>query len=55
MNFFPTSRKVLPTFGTYCPVRVQIAQTIVPFTHFQLQALTAAHNKVKFLYTATFH
>ena len=27
----PTSRKVLPTIGTYCPVRAQIAQTVSSF------------------------
>ena len=36
--FFPTSRKVLPTFQTFCPVGVQIAQTVVHFAHFQVQA-----------------
>ena len=34
----PTSRKVLPTFQTFCPVGVQIAQTVVHFAHFQVQA-----------------
>ena len=35
--FLPTSRKVLPAFGTPCPVRSQIAQTIFHFDHFQVQ------------------
>ena len=38
-NFFlPTSRKVLPTFQTFCPVGVHFAQTVIPFAHFQVQA-----------------
>ena len=36
--FLPTSRKVLPTFQTFCPVGVKIAQTVVHFAHFQVQA-----------------
>ena len=35
--FLPTSRKVLPTFQRFCPVGVQIAQTVVHFAHFQVQ------------------
>ena len=31
-------RKILPTFQTYCPVGVQIAQMLVHFDHFQVQA-----------------
>ena len=57
--FLPTSRKVLPTFRTYCPHGVQVAQTVV---HFQVQARTAARHAVtmplhavKLLYTATVH
>ena len=40
MNKFvlPTSRKVLSTFHSFCPVGVQFAQTVVPFAHFQNQA-----------------
>ena len=38
-NFFlPTSRKVLPTFQTFCPDGVHFAQTVVHFVHFQNQA-----------------
>ena len=38
-NFFlPTSRKVLPTFQTFCPDGVHFAQTVVHFAHFQNQA-----------------
>ena len=36
--FWPTSRNVLPTFQTFCPVGVRIAQAVVHFTHFQVQA-----------------
>ena len=36
--FLPTSRKKLPTFQTFCLVGVQIAQTVVHFVHFQVQA-----------------
>ena len=36
--FLPTSRHVLPIFQTFCPVGVQIAQTVVRFAHFQVQA-----------------
>ena len=36
--FLPTSRNVLSTFQTYCPVGVQIAQMVVHFAHFQVQA-----------------
>ena len=36
--FLPTSRKVLPTFQTFCPVGVLIAQTLVHFAHFRVQA-----------------
>ena len=36
--FLPTSRKVLTTFQTFCPVGVQIAQTVVHFAHFEIQA-----------------
>ena len=32
------SRKVLSTFQTYCPVGVQVTQTVVHFAHFQVQA-----------------
>ena len=35
--FLPTSRKVLPTFQTFCLDGVQIAQTVVNFAHFQVQ------------------
>ena len=56
--FLLTSRKVLSTFGTFCPIRVQIAQTIVHFAYFQVQARMAVHlmvtvpkHTVKFLYT----
>ena len=40
MNKFvlPTSTKVLPTVQTFCPVGIQIAQTVVHFAHFQVQA-----------------
>ena len=38
-NFFlPTSRNLLPTFQTFCPVGVHLAQTVVHFAHFQVQA-----------------
>ena len=37
-SFLPTSRKVLPTFQTFCPVGIQIAQTVDQFAHFQIQA-----------------
>ena len=36
--FLPTSRKVLPTFQTFCSVLVQVAQTVVHFANFQIQA-----------------
>ena len=36
--FLPTSRKVLPTFQTFCPLGVQFAQMVVHFAHFQVQA-----------------
>ena len=36
--FLPTSRKVLPTFLTFWPDGVLIAQTVVHFIHFQVQA-----------------
>ena len=36
--FLPTSRKVLPTFQIFCPIGVQIAQKVVHFAHFQVQA-----------------
>ena len=36
--FLPTSRNDLPTFQTFCPVGVQIAQTVVHFTNFQVLA-----------------
>ena len=36
--FLPTSGKVLSTFQTFCPVGVQVAQTVVHFAHFQVQA-----------------
>ena len=36
--FLPTSRKVLPTFQTFCPVGVHFAQMVVDFAHFQVQA-----------------
>ena len=36
--FWPTSRKVLTSFQTFCPVGVQIAQMVVHFAHFQVQA-----------------
>ena len=34
----PTSRIVLPTFQTFCPFGVQIAQTVIHFAHFQVQS-----------------
>ena len=37
-TILPTSRKVLPTFQTFCPVGVQIAKSVVHFAHFQVQA-----------------
>ena len=37
-NFLPISRNVFPTFQTYCPVGVQVDQTVVHFAHFQVQA-----------------
>ena len=36
--FWPTSRKVLTSFQTFCPVGVQIAQMVVHFTLFKVQA-----------------
>ena len=39
--FLPTSRKVLTTFQTFCPVGVHMAQTVVHFAHFQVQGLQA--------------
>ena len=37
-NFFlPTSKQLLPTFQTFCPVGVHFAQTVVCFAHFQVQ------------------
>ena len=36
--FLPTSKIDLPTFQTLCPVGVKIAQTVVCFAHFQVQA-----------------
>ena len=38
MFFCPLLEKNLPTFQTFCPVGVQIAQTVVHFAHFQVQA-----------------
>ena len=38
-NFFlPTSGKVLPSFQTFCPAGVQIAQMVVRSSQFQVQA-----------------
>ena len=34
----PTSRNVLPTFQTFCPVGIQVAQTVFHFAHFQVQS-----------------
>ena len=34
----PTSRNFLSTFQTFCPVGFQVAQTVVHFSHFQVQA-----------------
>ena len=34
--FLPTSRKDLPTFQTFCPVRVHFTQTVVHFAHFHV-------------------
>ena len=36
--FLPTSRKVLPTFQTFCSVGIHFAQTVLHFAHFQNQA-----------------
>ena len=36
--FLPTSWKVLSTFWTFFPDGVQVAQTVVHFSHFQVQA-----------------
>ena len=36
--FLPTSRNVLSTFQTFCPDGVQLAQTVVQFANFQVQA-----------------
>ena len=36
--FLPTSRKILPTFQTFCPVGIQFSQTVVHFAPFQVQA-----------------
>ena len=33
----PTSRKVLSTFQTFCPVGVQVAQTVLHFAQFLYQ------------------
>ena len=35
--FLPTSRNVLLTFQRFCPIGVQIAQTVLHFDHFQIQ------------------
>ena len=35
--FLPTSRNVLPTFQTFCPIGVQIAQLVVHCAHFKVQ------------------
>ena len=35
--FWPTSRKVLPTFQTFCPVGVQIGQMVVDFATFKFR------------------
>ena len=61
-NFFlPNSRKVLPTFRTFCPDGVRSAQMGYRFAHFQVQArlavrhaVTVSLHAVKLLYTATF-
>ena len=38
-NFFlPNSGKVLPSVQTFCPAGVQIAQMVVRFSQFQVQA-----------------
>ena len=54
--------KILPSWGPYCPVGVQVAQTEVHFVQFQVQArMAACHavivplHAVKLLYTTTFH
>ena len=39
-NKQPTSRTILPTFQTFCPVGLHFAQTVVHFAHFQVQART---------------
>ena len=36
--FLPTPRNFLSFFRTYCPFWVQVAQMVVHFTHFQIQA-----------------
>ena len=49
INMLPTwatSREVLPTFGTFCPVRIWVAQTIDHFAHFEVQVLMATHHAV---------
>ena len=38
MNGWINSRKVLPTFQTFCSGGIQIAQTVIHFAHFQVQA-----------------
>ena len=59
--FLPNSRKVLPTFRTFCPDGVRSAQMGYRFAHFQVQArlavrhaVTVSLHAVKLLYTATF-
>ena len=37
-KIWPTSRKILPTFQTFCPDGGQFAQTVVHFAHFENQA-----------------
>ena len=60
-DVLPNSRKVLPTFRTFCPDGVQSAQMGSLFAHFQVQArlavrhaVTVSLHAVKLLYTATF-
>ena len=36
--FLPTSRNVLPTYQTFCPVGVQIAQTVVHLPFFKFRS-----------------
>ena len=59
--FLPISRKVLPTFRTFCPDGVWSAQMGSLFAHFQVQArlavrhaVTVSLHAVKLLYTTTF-